>query len=231
MWKVIKYRLAISWMWVLMLLGMTLLVFLISDSLFYTITEEGIKLSDKTWILLLSYLCMTIFLLTYILYQDYSSGKLRYMLLRKHRLSWMMGDVVWSVLILVILYIVIATMMNQGLKDVIQLAYPKATASFLHSRYLEAVTMDPYLNQLLVMNVCHSGQLVLWLFAISFWIHTIAVNRIMMRQRALDIIICLMILPHIFSLFYWTNIPISLMISITCFYYGNRCWEPVRMYS
>lgn len=236
MWKTIKYGCKASWFMIGGLWLTALMVLYVQKQAFYELPydhmgEQAILFPMKSWIFLAFLVCSCLAICVYMQYLMISTGKVRYMLLRNHRMEWALGNTLLVFVILMLCYILMVILLKDGLHNVISSSNDKATMLAKQMIYQKTLESDPHLSMLLVMDLCHTGKILLWLFALSMWTHAFAINRILRTQRILDVLITVSILPLLLSFFHWTSIPLSLFLCVCDLFYIQRCWEPKRMYS
>lgn len=213
-----------------------LVVLYVQKQAFYEVSydrmgEQSILCPMKSWIFLAFLVCSCLAICVYMQYLMISIGKTRYMLLRHHRMEWALGNTLLVFVILMLCYIMMVVILKDGLYNVISFSNSKTTMQAKQMIYQKTLESDPHLSMLLVMNLCHTGKILLWLFALSMWTCAFAVNRILKTQHILDVLITVSILPLLLSFFHWTSIPLSLFLCVCNLLYIQRCWEPKRMYS
>lgn len=236
MWKTIKYGCKASWLMIGGLWLTALVVLYVQKQAFYELSYDNIGVQTilfpmKSWIFLAFLVCSCLAICVYMQYLMISTGKVRYMLLRNHRMEWALGNAVLVFIVLMLCYVMTVLILTDGLHNVISSSNYKATTLVKQMIYQKTLESDPHLSTLLVMNLCHTGKILLWLFALSMWTNAFAVSRILKKQRILDVLIAVSILPLLLGFFHWTSIPLSLILCICDVWYIQHCWEPKRMYS
>ena len=235
MWKAMKYRCKASWQMIgILVLTAGIVLFMQREVLYETsfdhIALQHIIFPIKSWMFLTFFVSCCLMVCVYMQYLHFSLGKTRFMLLRNHRLAFSLGNTIVVFLILTICYIMLYLILKQGLETVVSTQSPKATQLLKDMLYQRTLEENPQLSLLLVMNLCHTGKILLWLFALSMWTQAFAVSRILIKQRILDVFIGVSIIPLLLSFFSWTSIWISLILCICDVFYIQQCWEPKRMY-
>ncbi|RGB65316.1 MULTISPECIES: hypothetical protein [unclassified Amedibacterium] len=192
---------------------------------------ESIAFTTKSIIYLLFVMISNIVTFAYLLYRDYDSGKKRFMFLRKHQYAWFIADTIVVFLLLVCCYVFIHYILKLNLISTIEQYQTKVTPAQLEMFYQEAVSSNGYIAQILVMNLRHSGEMLLWLLATSMWCHVFAVSRLLHKQRIEDILVCITIVPLVLCYHHFTMLGISALLCITYCIYMKNIWHPKRMYA
>lgn len=192
---------------------------------------ESIAFTTRSVIYLVFVIVANIVTFAYLLYRDYDSGKKRFMFLRKHQYTWFIADTIVIFFFMVCCYVFIHFILKLNLISTIEQYQAKVTPAQLEMFYQEAVSSNGYIAQILVMNLRQTGEMLLWLLAISMWCHVFAVSRLLHKQRLEDIIVCVTILPLVLCYHHFTMWIISALLCVVYCMYIKNIWHPKRMYA
>lgn len=243
MWKAIKHRIKTDWIMILVwgivmiavcMMQRTGLLELVLKPYMreQPISEiESISFTIKSVMYLVFVIVTNIVTFAYLLYRDYDSGKKRFMFLRKDHMTWFIADTIVIFLLMVCCYVFIHFILKLNLISTIEQYQTKITPAQLEMFYKEAISSNGYMAQILIMDLRHSGEMLLWLLAISMWCHVFAVSRLLHRQRMEDILVCVSILPLILCFHHFTMLIISALLCVVYCMYIKNIWQPKRMYA
>lgn len=228
MWSMMKHRISADWKILLAWNSIVFCLLLFQQNTFMKFHyEDSFPQVNFKSIFLLG-LIVLFYLMLYMgmQYVDYDGGKTRWLLLRKHKLTFFLGDVLVLFLQLVLFYLMAYFLIRAGISRSIDEQFPKATLVLKNMLFEKALESNAFTTRVLVMNLWNVGANLLVLLSVSMWVHCCAIVLQQAKKTWQSVASFLSIFPILASLLtLCSTVLICLLVGFFYFYLEVASWN------
>ena len=230
MWKALFYKWSANWKLLSAWNAIILTFIFMLKSRLFEFQDGQITLSLRTLVVVAIVLIGYLLMLIMISYIDYDTGRLRWMLLRRHQDSWLGADLLLVLIQFLVVYLMIRWSLYLGLRDSINSLHNQITdiqRTLLMEQAIESIQL---LRMYINLNVISAGYLVCTTLFAGVYIHNTAISFVKTKQTVVDWIMRSTILVFLFIFVH----PIVFMIGILILLglqlvYASMLWTPYHM--